>query len=367
MDEKDYLSTVDLLTQSHSLEKRLQLVLENTRSFLKLDACSIHFVADNGNNFHIISDGEGIGLVQEETGRYFHTDQSQDYSENEVAALRCKKSNEDEVDCRSDAIFTHRLRVNSVAGADIKLQKNLEARFRLTRNHDQGEFSQTEIQLIEKVINSIRAMIGSAVDEQNQEIFNSSAKKLLKHLRIGMFILNGKLEVLEKSPLAEELLSKMRAYHCGEQLLAGRSRESQAKLDRTISELHGNSELLYKIVDVTAAERGEQYTLVMAKVVADGMPFSGSNFLVFIFSCSEEAFGSSALLSLWQISPAEKRVLTAIARYDNIKKVAIELKISPNTAKAQLKSVYKKLGVGSKMRLMKQLNVLRNIEALTGR
>jgi len=365
MDEKNYLAIVDLLAHNHSLEKRLQLILEQTRSFLNLDICSIHFVPDNGDDFHIVSGGESAGLVQEEQGGYFDTSQVSDCSEYEVSEFCRKKSSE--VECRPGEIFTHRLRVSSVAGADVRLQKNLEARFRLTRNHELGEFSQTEIQLIGKVINAIKGAIDNAIHEQHQEIFRASANKLLTHLRIGMLILNRRLEVLEKSSLAEELLGKIRAYHCNEQLLAGRSREQQAKLERTVSELNSNNELSYRIVDVVAAEKGEQYTLVIAKISMDDMRFSDSNFIVFIFSCSEEVLGSSALLSLWQISPAERRVLTAIARFDNIKKVALELNISPNTAKAQLKSVYKKLGVGSKMRLMKRLTLLRNIEGLTGR
>jgi DNA-binding CsgD family transcriptional regulator len=181
-----------------------------------------------------------------------------------------------------------------------------------------------------------------------------------------MFTLNQKLEVLEKSVLADELLEKIRVYHCNERLLAGRSKEYQVKIDNTVRELSADNGLPYKIVDVVVTERGEQFTLVIAKVVSQNMLLAEGNFLVFIFSSAEGSIDPGNLLSLWQISPAERRVLAAIARYDNIKKVAIELKISPNTAKAQLKSAYKKLGVGSKMMLMKRLNLLRNIEALMG-
>jgi DNA-binding CsgD family transcriptional regulator len=365
MDEIDYLSTVNLLTQNHSLEGRLKLVLEKTRSYLNLDACSIQFVPDNGSDFYIISSNESLDQVREQKGEY-SLDATQGLEDSEAAVFRLNKSSPSQNGGEQGAIFTHKLRVKSVAGADFRLHKNLEVRLRLMRNHEQGEFSAAEINLIEQVMASIRGTISTAIHERHQAIFDASAQKLLTHLRIGMFILNQGLEILEKSALADELIGKIRAFHYDEKLLAGKTREYQAKLDRTMEELTNNPALLYKIVDIVAAEKGDQYTLVIAKSIPESAPLSESIFLGYIFSCPEDFLSCSTLLNMWQISPAERRVLTAIARFDNIKKVALELNISPNTAKAQLKSVYKKLGVGSKMRLMKRLNLLRNIEALTG-
>ena len=363
MDEIDYLSTVHLLTQHRSLEGRLKGVLETTRSFLNLDICSILFVPDSGADYHIVSGGDGE-MVQDERGAYASVDPLRDTTDSNVVVFRRNKSDANQSKYEIGEIFTHKLHVKSVAGADFRLHKNLEVKLRLTRNHEQGEFNDAEIKLIEKVISAVRETICDAVRQQHQAIFNTSAQKLLTRLRIGMFILNQRLEILEKSVLADELLEKIRAYHCNENWLAGRSREQQTKLDHTVRELNNNNELFYKIVDAVATEKGEQYTMVIAKTTSQDMPFSENNFLVFIFSSPETNGEPSNLLNLWHVSPAEKKVLAAIARFDNIKKVAIELKISPNTAKAQLKSAYRKLGVGSKMMLMKRLSLLRNIEAL---
>jgi DNA-binding CsgD family transcriptional regulator len=359
MDEQDFLSKVNLLTQSPTLEGRLKQLLETTRTFFNLDICSLLFVPDSGEDFHIVSCRDGTDLIQEERGQYFCADRS-DHASSEVMVFRRNGG----VDGESDGIFTRNFRVESVAGADFRPLQNLEVRLRLTRNQVQGEFSDREIELIERLIASIRGAVLAATQEKYATLFNGYAQKLLACLRVGMFIVSPRLEILEKSPLAEELLLRLRSYRCSERWLAGASEEHQAKLDQALFELNANSELRYRVVDIITMGRGEQYPVVIARAPALPPAFTESNFVVFIFSSGEDLFNVDRLLSLWQISPAEKRVLTAIARYDNIKKVALELNISPNTAKAQLKSVYKKLGVGSKMRLMKRLNVLRNVEAL---
>jgi DNA-binding CsgD family transcriptional regulator len=360
MDELDFLSKVNLLTQSPTLEGRLKQLLETTRVFFNLDICSLLFVPDSGEDFHIVSCRDGADLVQEERGQYFCADRSENAS-SEVMVFRRSEMG---VDGEPDGIFTRNFRVESVAGADFRPLQNLEVRLRLTRNQVQGEFSDREIELIERLIVSIRSIVHGATQEKYATLFNGYAHKLLACLRVGMFIVSPRLEVLEKSPLADELLLRLRSYRRSERWLAGASEEQQSKLDQAMFELNANSEMRYRVVDIITMGRGEQYPLVIAKAAVLPPAFTESNFVVFIFSSAEDLFNVDRLLSLWQISPAEKRVLTAIARYDNIKKVALELNISPNTAKAQLKSVYKKLGVGSKMRLMKRLNVLRNVEAL---
>lgn len=360
MDEKDFLSKVNLLTQSPTLEGRLRQLMETARVFLNLDISSLLFVPDTGEDFHIVSCRDGADLVQEERGQYFCADRS-DHVSSEVTVFR---RGEAEIPGEADGIFTRNFRVESVAGADFRPLQNLEARLRLTRNQLQGEFSDREIDLIEILIASIRSVVQAATQEKYSALFNGYAQKLLACLRVGMFIVSPRLEILEKSPLADELLARLRSYHRSERWLAGASEEHQSKLDQAVFELNTHSDMRYRVVDIIAMGRGEQYPLVIAKTAELPPAFTESNFAVFIFSSAEELFNIDRLLGLWQISPAEKRVLTAIARYDNIKKVALELNISPNTAKAQLKSVYKKLGVGSKMRLMKRLNLLRNVEAL---
>jgi DNA-binding CsgD family transcriptional regulator len=366
MDEHDFLAKVELLTQNPTLEGRFRQLLDTTRDFFNLDICSLLFVPDSGTDFHLVSCRTSADQVHEERGQYFcapRPDAVAAYIANaDGAAARDLM-----VFPRADGevgVFTRNFRVESVAGADFRPLANLEVRLRLTRSQACGEFTEREIDLIGQLIESIRAAIDAAVREKYTALFNGYAQKLLACLRVGMFIVSPRLEILEQSPLADELLGRLRSYRRADRWLAGASEEFQSKLDQAVFELNADSDLRFRVVDIICMGRGEQYPLVIAKTPVLPPGFTENSFAVFIFSSAEDLFNADRLLSLWQISPAEKRVLTAIARYDNIKKVALELNISPNTAKAQLKSVYKKLGVGSKMRLMKRLNILRNVEAL---
>lgn len=356
MDERDFLTTIDLLTDRPPLEARLKRMLDAARAFFNLDVCSLLFVPDSGADFHIVSCGMGAGAVHEERGQYFCADRAVDAGD-EIVVLRRGQG-------EGAGIFTHNFRVESVAGADFRPLRNLEVRLRLTRSQPHGEFSDGEVDLIERLIAAIRGVIRATAREAHDALFNRYAQKLLTCLRVGIFIVSPRLEILEQSALADELLTRLRSYHRSERWLAGAGEEQQQKLDQALLDLNTSSDTHYKVVDVVAAGRGEQYPLVMARTALAPPAFIENCYAVLIFSSAEDLCNVDRLLNLWQISPAEKRVLTAIARYENIKKVALELNISPNTAKAQLKSVYKKLGVGSKMRLMKRLNVLRNVEAL---
>lgn len=361
MDEKDFLSAVNALTERPTLEARLKQTLDATREFFNLDICSLLFVPDSGGDFQIVSCRVGADAVQEERGQYLCADRA-DFAADEIVIFRRDRRDAD----GGGGIFTHNFRVESVAGADFRPLQNLEVRLRLTRSQPHGEFSDREVDLIEQLVASIRAAIGMAMREAYDALFDCYAQKLMVGMRVGIFVVSPRLEVLAESALAGELLGRLRSYRRNERWLAGAGEEQQQRLDQAVLALNSDSDISYKVIDIIGMGRGEQYPLVIARAALAPPSFAEEGYVVLIFSSTEDLFNVDRLLGLWQISPAEKRVLAAIARYDNIKKVALELNISPNTAKAQLKSVYKKLGVGSKMRLMKRLNVLRNVELLMG-
>lgn len=85
---------------------------------------------------------------------------------------------------------------------------------------------------------------------------------------------------------------------------------------------------------------------------------------VYLLCSIADHFEASDLLNFWHITPAEKRALAALTRFGNIKKVAIELGVSPNTVKTQLKSAYRKLGVDNNISLLRRFSLLRLIDAL---
>lgn len=366
MDEFEYLANIQLLTQPHSPENRLKLLLENTREFFNLDICSILFLADGGRDFHIINCGDRDEFIQEYREKYLCLDQHHDFPDGRIVVFKPGGRGITGADQEFSEFCRQKMCIRAVAGADFRPHQNLEVRLRLTRSHEQREFNDNDIRLLEKLIEPIRNTIDIAIKEKHQTIFNMCSEKLLTRFRIGVLLLSRNLEILDKSSLADDILERTRAYHSNKKKLVGRSRDYHEQLEQFAMELEADdSAVHYRTLTIKTPDKTEQYTLVMATSASWPYPVvPGTNLVVFIFSSVEDSMDPIAMLRQWRISPAEQKVLAAIVRFDNVKKVALELKISPNTAKAQLKSAYRKLGIESKTMLLKRLNMVRNIEAL---
>lgn len=364
MDKFEFLANINLLAYPHSLENRLKLMLENTRAFLKLNICSILFLTDNGRKFDIISCGEHEELVSEYREKFLCLDQYHDFPDGEIVVFHPSAIDDSAAGREFSSFCSEKVHIKSVAGADFKPHQNLEVRVRFTRNHQQEEFTEADIRVLEKLLLPLRDAINAGIDHQHRMLFDLCAQKLLSRFRIGMLLLSKQMEILGESPLAQDLLERTHAYHKNKSKLVGRSREYQELLEQSAHEIEADNELYYRAINIKTADKTEHYTIVIARKPDWRYLLPGTDFITFIFSSLEENMDSVALLRQWRISPAEQKVLAAIIRFDNVKKVAIELNISPNTAKAQLKSAYRKLGIDSKMMLLKRLNMVRNIEAL---
>ncbi len=78
-----------------------------------------------------------------------------------------------------------------------------------------------------------------------------------------------------------------------------------------------------------------------------------------VFECSKETLGDMFLVQAWTrrlidiLTKREEEVATLFARGMTYKKIAAKLGVSPNTIRRHIESIYKKLGVTSKLELFK--------------
>lgn len=367
MDDIDFLSKVFFcLSQNESLEYRLKSSLQVMRSYLQAETATILIIPENHHDCQIICSGGNDPLIEEYKKDYFYIDRFHDFPEGKTVMFKPQIDGNDPSVTGFSDFCRDKVHIGSVAGADLHLSNHLEVRLRLTRSLEQEDFSENEIQLLDKIIPHFKNAIDQAIHARYHSLFDASAQKVLKHFRIGMLIINRELDILDRSSLAEELLDKSNALVCNGSKLVTRSRDYQAKVEQMIHDLHSNDEILYRTLSITAPKTGEEYTIAVTRDESGPLDnlIAEQRFNVFVFSSLDDKIDMSILVGLWKVSPAEQRVLSAMMRYDNVKKVAIELKISPNTAKAQLKSVYRKLGIVSKTMLIKRLNSVRNMTAL---
>lgn len=367
MDEIEFISDIFVtLTQNESIEARLQSALDASRDWLGLEFASVMFIAENSHDFQIISSGGNNELIEEYKREYFYMDRYHDFPDSTVVVFRPGADEDGVADSKFREFCCGKLGVTAVVGADFCLNQRLQVRVRFARGNGAPEFAESEIRIVEKLVLLIKGAVNQANHAQYHSLFDYSAQKILARFKIGIFIINSALEVIDSSLLADKLLENSNALACNKGKLVAKSREYQSRLEQMVHDLAEGGDIMYRTLSITSPKSGEEYTLAIARddISLQGTFFMEKRFTVFIFSSQEEAIDMSILVTLWRISPAEQRVLSAMMRYDNVKSIARQLNISPNTAKAQLKSVYRKLGIVSKSMLIKRLNSVKNMAAL---
>lgn len=228
-----------------------------------------------------------------------------------------------------------------------------------------GEFTAVEKDVAGRAMESINRTITAYINDGWNDQYAATLNKLLAHFRIGLVKLDRQFDIVEKSSLVDDLLESTANYRCESNQLVNHAPRKGDIFQRSIKRLNAENKP-YSIVDVVITRSDGQCAIVLTKFPAciDGI---ANGYLVFILCPVEDHLRAVDLLDFWHVSPAEKRVLAGLTRFGNIKKVAIELNISPNTVKSQLKSAYKKLGVDNKISLLRHFALLRLIDALTNK
>lgn len=347
------------------LEDRLKLLVNTVTYFLELEHCSITVSSNERQDYRVIT-GDPLKGAESNQGHHFFSGHGDNAAADENTLVFRQKTPIDTAS-HAEALESHLQKSQGkyVASSDFFTNGGLLIKFMIARGIDLGEFSIDETNFIEKSIASIKHEINSEVKKHYRSLLCNSTEKLLTQSRCGILVINKKMDVLEKSALAEDLLQEMHIYSCTGNHLSSDFPEHQVELAETMQELCANSELSHKIIRSVENRRGEKYTIAIRRNVPK--PYNLSleiSFSLFIFSWREDVADLSPFFDLWQLSPAEKKALTAILQFDNIKKAALVLDLSSNTVKAQLKSAYRKLGVESKSMLFKRLNLVRKMEAL---
>lgn len=368
MDALDFISKVFFcLTQNESIEFRLKSALNLIHQFFALDTATILFIPEQRHDFQVISCGGKPALIDEYKEKYFYLDPYHGFGDDQITLYRPGLDNGNATE-EFRRFCADELNLGVIAGADFQLNQSMEIRLRFCRSAQQPDFTPAEIKLLNKVLPPLRNAIEQTVHNQCHSLFDTSAHKVLARLRIGIVVVNKSLEVIDKSCFADELLVKSGVLICNKNRLMAKSKDYQSRIEAMVQELAGNEDILYRTLYLPTSRCNEAYTLAITRDdgSAHEVLFGEQRYTIYIFSSLEDNVDMSLLVKLWNISPAEQRILSAIMRFDNVKKVALELHISPNTAKAQLKSVYRKLGIVSKTMLIKRLNSVRNMTALLG-
>jgi len=365
MDAKILRSSISTNQGIPLLKTHLLHILDTTQLLLNLEQCTLSLTTEYGDDALCVSSSVEPASVAHAIQE---APPSPDFGSEE--AFEFKQRLELGLEQIADAACMHV--THSVTPDQMSENKNSAApakdsvsfiNLNLVRHPRFGRLTYTETYAIKRVLQSINRVIVSYFDYRSHDYYASMLERLLAHFCIGVINLSPKLEIIEKSSLVDDLLASTTSYCCQSNRLVKIAPHDDRVLERAVEALDDNH-LPYNFVDVVSTVNDGQCALVVTRLAPDREDSTGG-YLIYILCSIVDHFEASDLLNFWQITPAEKRVLAGLTRYGSIKKVAIELGISPNTVKSQLKSAYKKLGVDNKISLLRRFSLLRLINALT--
>jgi DNA-binding CsgD family transcriptional regulator len=365
MEENVLLSPIYQTRSAQVLKNHLRHILNTTLVLLNLEHCTLSLVTENdGDALSVCSSLEPASTVQESrsTVRSANANAEESFQFRLRLELGSEKSRDADLqltNSSSSELAEHdhvaSIEQTDIAAPFIKLWLVRKTRF--------GRLTYTERNAIQRVLQSINRTIACYIDHRPHDYHASILERLLAYFCIGVIQLDRNLDIVEKSNLVDELLATTDSYRCQSNRLMKIAPQDDHIVERAVDTLK-NHDLPYCFVDVVSTLNKGQCAIVVAKLASEShAPENG--YLVYVLCSAADQFEANDLLNFWHITPAEKRVLAGLTRYGSIKKVAIELGISPNTVKSQVKSAYKKLGVDNKISLLRRFSVLRLIDALT--
>jgi len=352
MDYIDLLATIfEVSHRNGSFSDDIQSILRSIRECLDLCDATLIVVPRSQHELTIFNDGGDKALIDEYRSEYFFLDNHHGFYANTPLVIQPG----DDAQCNSKfrEFCQNKIKIRYVLSADFELHHS-QFRLRLGRTLAQGNFSDIELSLVSRLSFFIQSFLEKSLVIDIDYYRNLMAEKILENNHIGFVIINRHHDVIYKSSGVDELLSKSGAFICNKEKLVARSKECQTLLENLLAQLTAANPVA---VSVLPSRSRESHTFAVSRQFDwnSHWDLQCELFTCFISSSESADINLDLLAPLWKISPAEKRLLCAIMKFNNVKKASTELGISPNTARVQLKSAYRKLGIDNKARLIKWL------------
>lgn len=249
-----------------------------------------------------------------------------------------------------------------ILGVDTGERDGLLARLRFSRRRDEAPFSSRDREMLALITPHLRQAIGIYARLNHMASERDIYAGAVNQLSVATIILDEKGRVLNTNALATALLRdgdgvSLRGKHLH---VEGRSanRELQAALDSVIRAQQAGETSVVKALRVPRPGGRPPLGLVIRPVPvsewSEGQ--AGPSAAVFISDPDQrESASQHTLEELFALTPAEARVAILLARGLSLAEVASTQKISPHTARAQLKSIFAKTGVSRQAELVRMI------------
>jgi DNA-binding CsgD family transcriptional regulator len=244
--------------------------------------------------------------------------------------------------------FCRPIDVEHGAGAFVSTNGSWGMRFALQRSRSQGEFSDTDIRLLQQLVPHLRRSLHISRELSHAR---GNLEASIEQLPVPCILLGMSRQIIAMNNSARDLIETHGALAVQQNRLTVKFPGAARRLDELVSGcfpvLHDQERLPGGYVKLP---RKSRMPLVISVTPFHknraGKPWNDHQTVALLFYDPERRLfpGEQILLEIYGLTRAEARVATLLTAACRIDDIAGQLKVSENTVKCHLKSIFSKTG-----------------------
>jgi DNA-binding CsgD family transcriptional regulator len=248
--------------------------------------------------------------------------------------------------------FLERSGENQILGVDIRLESGLEARFRVTRNRSQADFTPRDREAFQALVQHLRT--GALLHErlQTSAIEHGVYRAVMEQMAVATIIVDHKGRILESNAVADRLLAAADGIARRGDRLVLNSSAARMEVERLLRNPPPSGATARVRIERPSGARDLSMSIRPAGAPSY-MGEGGPALALFIGDPVQGAHASpGALRDIFQLTRMEATIAAALADGVALVDVAARLGISHNTARSHLRAAFAKTGAHRQSQLV---------------
>lgn len=247
-----------------------------------------------------------------------------------------------------------------ILGADTREPDGTLARVRICRLAGEADFNAADKAILEWLLPHIRRAIQLHANLNRIRSERNLYANAVNSFSVGTVILDAQAQVLNCNPVASDILAEADGIKLAQNHLLFSTRESTKRFDNMLQCLQDNPHCdtahIAQALRLNRPSGKPDLGLLVRHVPAQTPSDNASSpaFAVFISDPERQSDTSQEIVEqLFELTRAEASLALMLARGLSINEASTELGVSPHTARAQLKAIFAKTGVGRQAELVR--------------
>lgn len=290
---------------------------------------------------------------------WFALDPFVDLPLRQVVTLREFTSKDSLPDTEYYQQYVEPIGISQIMGVDMTEPEGLNARLRVTRNKGQPDFSDSDKQIVQKILPHLEQAIAIHSKLTQTETERSLYEDAIDQLSVGTFILDEHGRVIRMNDAARHLLDSRKGICVVDGKFSAGNRQDNQRFKAVLDEVLSAHKL--STPGFVRAFKTESSPGVMKLgMLIRPLPISPStdparqpSIAIFVSDPEHrQQVPRHILTELFDFTPAEASLALLLANGLTLDEASEELDISRNTAKSHLSSVFSKTGVTRQTKLV---------------